>query len=290
MNYILNAQQVMFAQLAAGRMKANFGASLLIEGPPGSGKTAYAEHLAQELGAEFLYYSCSEFGNTDLLYQVDVNGVVTREKAWVKGPAWEACELSADGKKVVLLIDELDKAASNFDAFLLRFLERWTFDSPERELIKGNPKNICVVLTTNGRRTLRSEVLRRCQRIHFPYPSEERLRKIIYTILNWDKGQYAGLVQLAAKIGVAISKADAEEAPSPKELAFLCLDAMTLTMAGNETTTECWQELGRSYLVKSEPISFVNNALTKAGNKGFKWWQALKKEAQKCVLKGSQNA
>lgn len=284
MSYILTAVQKMFASVAARRMESGFGASLLLEGPPGGGKTSFAKYLSEDLNADLLFYSSNEYRNTDLLYRIDVKGVIKREGAWVKGPAWIAFERSLQGKFSILLIDELDKASPEFDAFLLRLLEEWTFESPEGDVIKGDPSKILVVLTTNGRRRLRGEVLRRCQRINFPFPDENRLKDIMFSILKWEKNNNSKLIDLTARIGYAIFNADAEQAPSPKELAMLCLDAVSLAQCEKDICSDSdqhavWQELAMSYLTKGESAEFVKKALEKAGLRKFNWVRALRAEA-----------
>ena len=170
MTYHFSKSLETFLHLAIRRMEEGLGAVLLLEGPPGGGKTSFAKALAAHLGGRCHYYSGSPDKERDLLYEIDVEGVLKRESAWVPGPAWSAFAESSEGRFAVLLVDEVDKTNPGFDAFLLRLLEDWTFRAPDGQEVKADPTKLAVVLTTNGRRKLRPEVLRRCQRIHVPLP------------------------------------------------------------------------------------------------------------------------
>lgn len=188
------------------------------------------------------------------------------------GPAWQAFEASARGEFAVLLVDEVDKTNPGFDAFLLRLLEEWTFRSPEGEEIRANPARLAVVLTTNGRRHLRPEVLRRCQRVQVPVPENGRLHKIIRQIAGTPIPD--NLLELAIRLGRVVGEKDEEQRPSPKELALLCIDLLTLVNS-DEDNLDIWQSVAASWLVKSGGPQFLDKAVK------FRWAQALRNEAGK---------
>ena len=252
-------------------MEAAFGCALLLDGPPGGGKTSFAKALAEHLGGKCFYYSGSPDKERDLLYEIDVKGVLMRENAWVPGPAWQAFEESSQGRFDVLLIDEVDKTNPGFDAFLLRLLEDWTFRAPDGTEVKADPIKLAVVLTTNGRRELRPEVLRRCQRVHVPLPNNGRLQRIVRQIAGAsipDK-----LLDLVVRIGDAVRVRKDECAPSPKELALCCVDLLALAREG-ENNPDIWRQVAASWLTKSGGPKFLDEAT------GFKWTRALMSEAQ----------
>lgn len=270
MSYIFSEVLASFLRLAVGRMTAGFGCALFLEGPAGGGKTSFSQAFAEKLSGKRFYYSGSPDKERDLLYEIDVQGVLKKENAWVPGPAWEAFEATQRGEYAVLLIDEVDKTNPGFDAFLLRLLEEWTFRAPDGTEIKADPTKIAVVLTSNGRRKLRPEVLRRCQRIFVPLPENGRMTKIVQQIAGTkipDK-----LLQLVIRLGEQVRRSMPESAPSPKELALCCVDLIALSKA-SVYDSEVWRETAASWLVKEGGSATLDRVAK------YKWPKALKAEA-----------
>lgn len=264
--YVFSKSLTAFLGLSVSRMESGFGCVLLLEGTPGGGKTSFAKALAEYLKGSCYYYSGSPDKERDLLYEIDVQGVLTRSAAWVPGAAWQAFEASTRGEFAVLLIDEVDKTNPGFDAFLLRLLEEFTFRAPDGREIKGNPERLAVVLTSNGRRELRPEVLRRCQRINVPLATGDRLIQIVQDIAKIKIP--AKLLDLIIRIGDAVRKSSAENAPSPKELALCCRDLITLAQAGT-LDLEIIREVSASWLTKTGGAEAIDKAT------GFKWTRAI---------------
>lgn len=268
MSYIFSKALETFLKLAMARMEAGLGSALLLSGPPGGGKTSFARAFAEKLGASFFYYSGSPDKERDLLYEIDVQGVLKKENAWVPGPAWQAFETSNSGF-AVLLIDEVDKTNPGFDAFLLRLLEDWTFRSPDGKEVKADPSKLAVVLTSNGRRKLRPEVMRRCQRITVSLPEDGRIQRIIRQIAGIDIP--AKMLDLVIRIGAAVGKENEENAPSPKEMAMCCVDLISLYEQG-ENDPAVWREIAASWLTKEGGPAYLDRVT------GFRWARALQEE------------
>lgn len=277
-DYKLSPTLDAFLTLATARMRRGQGAVLLLEGPPGGGKTSFAQALAEHLGGELHYYAAAPDRERDLLYEVDVAGVLRRESAWVPGPAWQAFDASQAGKPAVLLVDEVDKAAPGFDAFLLRLLEEWTFRSPEGAEVHADPERLAVVLTSNGRRELRPEVQRRCQRVHVPRPEPDRLRQIVQQIAAQGGTRLpGGVADVVIRIGDALHQRldEPEAAPSPKEIAMCGLDCVELAAAGVYDIA-VWRQVAASWLIKgggADAAARVDKAVS------WKWARALRTEA-----------
>src|SRR5690606_40123825 len=81
--YIASKEISAILGLAAARAERGQATSLFAEGPPGSGKTALAEERAARIGGRVIYYSCAPDRERDLLYAVDVDGVLRRERGWL---------------------------------------------------------------------------------------------------------------------------------------------------------------------------------------------------------------
>jgi MoxR-like ATPase len=164
---------------------------LLLEGEPGVGKTATAKALAGAAGARLIRLQCHE--GMDLhhaLYDWDyprqllalraaeggtaVGELFSREFL-LRRPLLEALE--HDGP-VVLLIDEIDRADDEFEAFLLELLSDFQVTVPELGTVvaRGRP---LVVLTSNRTRELHDALKRRCLYHWIDYPSREREAEIV---------------------------------------------------------------------------------------------------------------
>lgn len=270
-SYLPSPSLSTFAQLALARMRRGHGAVLLLEGPPGAGKTAFARYLAAELHAAPLhYYAGAPDRERDLLMEIDVHGVLRRESAWVPGPAWQAFDDSQHGP-TVLLLDEVDKTAPGFDAFLLRLLEDFEFRGPRGDTITARPENLLVVMTSNGRRDLRPEVLRRTQRVPVPLPDRQREAAIIQQLAG--RPLPAGLLDVLQRIAAALRKQGSDQAPSPKEIALCACDLLELDRLGADS--DSWRQVPTSWLVKEGGVAVLDATLPE-----FRWARALRTEAR----------
>ena len=277
-SYVFSSELSTFLRLAKSRMEMGFAPVLLLTGVPGAGKTSFATAVAEEIGATILKHQCTREKSERILYRYDVNGIVTKRNSRIKGPAWKALEASQQGP-IVLLIDEVDKASDDLNAILLELLEEFSFSSPEGEKIKGVPENILVILTSNGRKELPPEILRRCQRISVPFPDRDRMTEIIDSILKGKIFIPSGMLDLVYKIGDILRKDNDENSPSPKEMALLMIDLQGLVLSG-ESDLQIWREIAASYLTKEGGAKKIDSVLYQAGQK-WNWAKALKSEAQK---------
>src|SRR5271163_1517675 len=169
---------------------------LLIEGPAGSGKTEIAKVLAEMLATELVRLQCYEgLDEARALYEWNYQKQLLRLQADDhQGPHWE--ELSKDlfsreyllerpllraisaPRKVVLLIDEIDKADEEFEAFLLELLSDFQVTVPELGTLRALEYPV-VVLTSNRARELSEALRRRCLHLFIDFPGLEQERRII---------------------------------------------------------------------------------------------------------------
>jgi MoxR-like ATPase len=165
---------------------------LLLEGEAGVGKTEVARALAASSGARLIRLQCHE--GIDLhhaVYDWDYprqllalraaeggvdEGELFSRRFLLRRPLLDALE--NDGH-VVLLIDEIDRADDEFEAFLLEFLSDFAVTIPELGTIAARQRPV-VVLTSNRTRELHDALKRRCLYHWIDYPSPEREREIVH--------------------------------------------------------------------------------------------------------------
>jgi MoxR-like ATPase len=170
---------------------------LLLEGPPGVGKTEAALVLSQWLGTNLIRLQCYEGLDVNAAvyewnYQKQLLGIRLQEgSGWtlqekehhifsedflLKRPLLQA--ITASDKPPVLLIDELDRSDEEFEAFLLELLSAFQITIPEMGTLKATHKPY-VILTSNRTRELSDALKRRCLYHWIDYPGLDKELSIV---------------------------------------------------------------------------------------------------------------
>ena len=165
---------------------------LLLEGDPGVGKTELAQVLADVLQTRLIRLQCFEgIDSYSALYEwnypkqlMDLKRHELQDESTsrldiftedylLKRPLLDAIQTAEDGLPPVLLIDEIDRADDEFEAFLLEVLSDFQISIPELGTVKATSRPL-VILTSNGTRELHGALKRRCLYHWIDYPSPNR--------------------------------------------------------------------------------------------------------------------
>jgi MoxR-like ATPase len=161
---------------------------LLLRGEPGTGKTLLAENAAKALGMDLLrWHVKSTTKAQDGLYVYDTvarlhdsrfgDGDVKDIKRYIKlGPLGRAL---AAPKRVVLLIDEIDKADVEFPNDLLQELDSMRFQITETNEEISAKERPFVIITSNNEKELPDAFLRRCVFHYIEFPGPSLMKQIV---------------------------------------------------------------------------------------------------------------
>lgn len=250
------------------------GRPLLIEGAAGVGKTEVAKVMAAALDRELVRLQCYEgLDESKALYewnyqkqllsiQVNMNAqdreALTRslfsDEYLLERPLLKSIRSE---KPVVLLIDEIDKADEEFEAFLLELLSEMQVTIPEVGTIKANSVPF-VVLTSNRARPLSEALRRRCAYLYIEYPDMEKELAILRAKLPHVDDR------LCAQVALAVQKLRSNEAILKKPSIAETLDwAAALDALGiRELTSDALRKTAGFVLKNNEDMAALEEEET----------------------------
>ena len=246
------------------------GRPLLIEGAAGVGKTEVAKVMAQALDRELVRLQCYEgLDESKALYEwnyqkqllsIQVHmgqedkDQVTRslfsDEYLLERPLLKSIRSE---KPVVLLIDEIDKADEEFEAFLLELLSDMQVSIPEIGTIRAKTVPF-VVLTSNRARPLSEALRRRCAYLYIQYPDLEKELAILRAKLPHVDDRLAG------QVAVAVQKLRASQAILKKPSIAETLDwAAALDALGiRELTPDAMRQTAGFVLKNNEDLNVLD--------------------------------
>jgi MoxR-like ATPase len=239
---------------------------ILAEGPAGVGKTELAKALASIAGTELLRLQCYEgLDEAKTLYEWEypkqllytqilrdkIGDIVTGASSLREAVARIAAEEDAffsekfllkrpllrailSEKKSVLLIDEVDRAEAELEAFFLEVLAEFQVTVPELGTLRATTRPL-VVLTSNNTRELSDALRRRCLHLWIDFPSAEREAEIVRSRVP---GADAALAADVVRVVQSVRTLDLKKKPSIAEtidwaraLVVLNVDRLDATLA-----------------------------------------------------------
>jgi MoxR-like ATPase len=163
---------------------------LLLKGEPGTGKTMLAHAISESLGMKLITLNVkSSMKLTEALYQYDTltrlndsrfgdsKRDVSDIEAYIK--MGKIGQSFVSEEKVVLLIDEIDKADTDFQDDMLDVLDQMEFDIIEIDKTVRAKNRPVIIITSNAKKDLSDPFLGRCNFHHIAFPEPEMMKEII---------------------------------------------------------------------------------------------------------------
>lgn len=252
------------------------GRPILLEGAAGVGKTEVAKVLAATQKTQLIRLQCYEGLDAaqaiyEWNYQRQLLSIRTAAEAGETGRTVEDRIFSEEfllerpllaairqPESPILLIDEIDRADEEFEAYLLEVLSDFQITVPELGTIRATSKPI-VVLTANGTRDLSDALRRRCLYTHIGYPTMEAELSILQARCP---GVEARLARQIVGFVQALRSEDLEKVPGVAEMLDFAAALMGLGIADLNSDPKLLQATLKTLLKTKEDQAAVTHEVT----------------------------
>lgn len=268
--------------------------AICLEGPPGAGKTEFAKtytKLSNKMfngNVELVDYQCdATTGKTELFEDINISAAIRgdADNVNIPGKLVEAIKKVNSGKKVVLFIDEYDKAREETDAFLLQFLQSGKINSTQHgdlEVKDEYKSNLQVILCKNDmREELSGPLSRRIRIIRLDYMEPSTFYQVAHRTLVENKEDKVndGLLNLVALMyqKAYASKEMFNRLPSCSEMLIALEDADRLMKRANAPQYIIYQTIIKNMFKSQDDIKTFESGLDRVTKEDDKKLSALVK-------------
>lgn len=254
--------------------------AICLEGPPGAGKTEFAKtytKICNEIfdgNVEMVDYQCdATTGKTELFEDINISAAIRGDADHVNipGKLIDAIHKVNSGKKVILFIDEYDKAREETDAFLLQFLQSGKINSTQHgdlEIKEEYKTNLQVILCKNDmREELSGPLSRRIRIIRLDYMEPSIFYKVAErTLIEKRKDKVNdGIINLITLMYEQAYKAKEiyKRLPSCSEMLIAALDADRLMKRANAPQNIIYNTIIRNMFKSTDDIKTFEESVKK---------------------------
>lgn len=252
--------------------------AICLEGPPGAGKTEFAKTYTKicneifDKNVEMVDYQCdATTGKTELFEDINISAAIRGDADHVNipGKLVEAIKKVNSGKKVILFIDEYDKAREETDAFLLQFLQSGKINSTQHgdlEVKDEYKSNLQVILCKNDmREELSGPLSRRIRILRLDYMEPSTFYKVATNVLVKNRKDKVndGLLNLVTLMYEhAYSKKEVyDRLPSCSEMLIALEDADRLLKRANAPQYIIYNTIIKNMFKSEDDIKTFENSL-----------------------------
>lgn len=249
--------------------------SICLDGPAGAGKSSFAKAYSKILEEitgekfEFLTYSCNtKTGKEEIFEDIKLSAAITQDADKLITPGFiaQAINLCNQGKKVVLRIDEYDKAKPETDSYMLEFLQEGRISTSQSgELKLNHPEDLQVILCKNDNRTqLSGPLTRRLNFINLDYTTPSDMATIVGMNMK-EQSNAIKLLVLMIYSNIYKAKDDYTRIPSAAEV-MIAIDEADILTNGGASKQYVYKNIINNLFKSAVDISTFTSGNKKNGN------------------------